>query len=164
MLAVCINAADTTTLVKGKQYYVFPNGSNHAYVSKFDNPSAHFGCYRQSLFEEVSEDAPVRPPEPRHLDWELEPNQVYQALMGRTDKDGFWHLEGQMFYVRQHEKYSGQVRIYRDPQCTKYKGQFMTHWFTDFEAIEVEKDQNQTELDTKVELLPDNDWEQMKLF
>lgn len=51
----CISAGDTTTLKPEQEYFLFPAGSNHYYVSRFDNPNAHFGCYQAKYFELVKE-------------------------------------------------------------------------------------------------------------
>ncbi|WYU49990.1 hypothetical protein MHH67_11365 [Bacillus sp. FSL K6-0047] len=49
--AICVDAGSSTVLEKGKEYFVFPNGSNHFYVAKSNNPKAHFGCFQQELFQ-----------------------------------------------------------------------------------------------------------------
>lgn len=59
---VCIDAGATTVLEKGKTYFLFSNGKDHYYVSRFPKAGAHFGCFRKSLFQIVQEDE--WPPEP----------------------------------------------------------------------------------------------------
>lgn len=49
--AICVDAGSSTVLAKGREYFVFENGTNHFYVAKKNNPKAHFGCFRQELFK-----------------------------------------------------------------------------------------------------------------
>lgn len=55
MIGVCTESGATLTLIPGQKYYLFPNGPNHFYVSKFNSKDAHFGCYRSNYFEIAEE-------------------------------------------------------------------------------------------------------------
>lgn len=37
-------------LEKGQEYYLFPCGEYHYYVSKFNSPTAHYGVYEKKNF------------------------------------------------------------------------------------------------------------------
>ena len=40
-----------TPLERGREYFLFPLGDSHYYVSKFDNQNAHCGVYQKEHFE-----------------------------------------------------------------------------------------------------------------
>ncbi|TSB47142.1 hypothetical protein [Alkalicoccobacillus porphyridii] len=166
MKAVCIETGDTALLQEQKEYFIFPNGESHVYVSKFDNQGAHFGCYEKDFFQEIVEEDPVRPPEPPELNPDLEHGQVYKAFLVWTSKRGFWSLEGKHYYLKQHDKVSSQVWFYEDPECKKLRGIFQKHYFTDYEPIETipQKEEQALVEESPPELLPEEDWEQMSLF
>lgn len=62
MKARCIDTGSSVALTKGKDYYVYDNGTSHYYVSRFNDERSHFGCFRKSLFEVVEreEEEPIR--------------------------------------------------------------------------------------------------------
>lgn len=53
----CISVGDTSTLQIGQEYFLFPAGPNHYYVSRFNNVDAHFGCYQARYFDLMKETA-----------------------------------------------------------------------------------------------------------
>ena len=163
MKSVCFDTGDTTTLVQGREYYLFPNGATHAFVSKFNNSSSHFGCYRQSLFEKVSEDTPELPPEPPELDWELEPEQVYKAYLTWVKMPGAKHMIDQIYYIRKHPRHRHQVSVFKDPECNNLRAILSSHYFIDYELIESDGIGLIEEIMDNEEL-PTGDWEQMSLF
>ncbi|WP_244895461.1 hypothetical protein [Evansella clarkii] len=56
MQGICIDKGDTLTLQEGKKYFLFPNGANHFYASRFNSKRSHFGCYRAKHFEVIQEE------------------------------------------------------------------------------------------------------------
>lgn len=51
-LAQCISVGATVKLEKYEHYYVYPNGADHFYVSKFPYPQrSYFGCYSKLHFK-----------------------------------------------------------------------------------------------------------------
>lgn len=50
-----MDTGETTVLEKGKNYFLFPSGLDHYYVSKFPRETAHCGCFHKSLFQIVQE-------------------------------------------------------------------------------------------------------------
>jgi hypothetical protein len=52
---ICVDAALTMVLEKGKTYFLFSNGKDHYYVSRFPTVHAHTGCFHKSLFQIVQE-------------------------------------------------------------------------------------------------------------
>lgn len=40
-----------TPLEKGQEYYLFPCGEYHYYVSKFNSPTAHYGVYEKRTLQ-----------------------------------------------------------------------------------------------------------------
>ncbi|MEK5056478.1 hypothetical protein MHH96_24205 [Niallia sp. FSL K6-0212] len=46
-----LGKADSSNLVPGMSYYLFENGKDYFYVSRFNNKKAHFGCYEKTPFE-----------------------------------------------------------------------------------------------------------------
>ncbi|MCM2674066.1 hypothetical protein [Alkalicoccobacillus plakortidis] len=164
MKVQCIDVGETTTLTEGNVYFLYPNGSEHAYISKFDNPSAHFGCYRKSLFEKVFEDAPVLPLEPPELNWELESGQVYKAYLTWVNMPGAKHMIDQSYFVRKHPRHRHQVSVFEDPECTSFRAILSSNYFRDYELIESDAIGLIEEEFMDIEELPAEDWEQMSLF
>lgn len=75
---ICIDIGETTVLEKGKTYFLFPNGSTHYYVSKFQNKNSHFGCFRKSFFQIVQEDE-WSPEPPADNVPSLDSSKIYEA-------------------------------------------------------------------------------------
>lgn len=161
MKGLCVDPGGTTTLKEGIEYFIFPNGSNHFYVSKFDNPKAHFGCYQKELFQEkTEEEAPELPQEPPMVKVDLKMDEVYKAFFVWVRKPGHWHLVGKSYFVKQHKTQSTQVNVYDDPECKIGRGTFQTYYFIDFELIEMKNE----EIEFIPDVLLEEDWEQMSLF
>lgn len=55
MKAICIEVDSSVVLKMEQEYYVFPAGPEHYYVSRFDNVNANFGCYLVNKFKLVNE-------------------------------------------------------------------------------------------------------------
>jgi DNA polymerase len=55
MQGICTKPPDSMVLQKGETYYLFPNGPDHVYVSKFPNQDAHMGCFELKHFEVILE-------------------------------------------------------------------------------------------------------------
>lgn len=153
MIAECVDPGGTTTLEMGKQYFVFPNGLNHVYVAKRDSKSAHFGCFRKSLFKEVEQRRSL----------EIEDGVTYKAICA-TAPGGYAYNNGKTIYFRP-TKSKNCGYWYRDPQMKVHGGCYAIEWFTNIEPHEpagIEKVQK-IEVNEQ-ELLPANEWEQLRLF
>lgn len=55
MKAVCIDTGHSTVLREGKEYFVFPTGSSHYYVSNFESVNSHMGAFLKPMFEIVED-------------------------------------------------------------------------------------------------------------
>jgi hypothetical protein len=127
----CIDAESTDVLINGKQYFLFPNGSTHFYVSNFPREGAHKGCFKASLFLINSMDP--WPPEPPVKHIELDKEKVYKAqLIWR--REGYKSTELKEYYIRPGKTHG---YLYKDPDFQKLKGCFPLHWFDRFEVISV---------------------------
>lgn len=62
MKGICKDNGPSINLEQGKEYFLFPHGSTHFYVSKFDNPGAFFGIYEQRFFEIIEDDGLLHNP------------------------------------------------------------------------------------------------------
>lgn len=49
----CVDAAGTSTLVEGKNYFAFPANESKtiAYISNFQKEGTNFGCFQMSRFK-----------------------------------------------------------------------------------------------------------------
>ncbi|PAD67311.1 hypothetical protein CHH83_19690 [Bacillus sp. 7586-K] len=120
---ICIDTENTVVLTEGEQYYLFPNGTEHYYVSKFPNEGAHTGCFQAKYFKVIEkEDVAMS---------ELDREKVYFAHMYR--KEGYPGLELIEYYIKPKKTH---CNIYCDKALTQFKGCFPLDWFTDFEEIE----------------------------
>jgi hypothetical protein len=113
----CIKVGQSAVLEKGKEYFLFPNGPDHYYVSRFPNENAHTGC-----FQVIEEEDLVMP--------EINREKVYIAHM--YWKEGYPGLELKEFFIK-----AGKTHcyLYEDRGLKQFKGCFPLEWFTDFEEI-----------------------------
>lgn len=83
--AVCINVGNTVNLEKYEEYYVYPNGENTYYVSRFPYPERSLlGCYDKLFFkvlEEVSEKVTAEPEAAPVVELEAEPENFEQISL-----------------------------------------------------------------------------------
>lgn len=121
---ICIDTENTVVLTEGERYYLFPNGSEHYYVSKFPNKGAHTGCFQAKHFKLISKT-------------ELDREKVYIAYMYR--KEGYPGLELIEYYIKPKRTH---CNIYYDKALTQFKGCFPLEWFTNFEEVEPESMKN----------------------
>jgi hypothetical protein len=128
---VCIDTGQTTVLEKGRKYYLFPNGSHHYYVSIFQNPHTHKGCFESSLFQIMNEEEWPQEPEVKmiHLDKE----KIYKASLAWR-KPGHQSVPLKKYFVRAKNTHG---YFYEDPNLETCRGCFPLHWFSEF----VEADQ-----------------------
>ncbi|MED5052683.1 hypothetical protein P9850_12745 [Anoxybacillus rupiensis] len=162
---VCVDASLTMVLEKGKTYFLFPNGPNHYYVSKFPNAGSHSGCFHKSLFEIVQEDE--WPPEPSADSVPvLDSSKVYKAkLVWR--RPGYKQIPLGTYYLKPLKTHA---HFYYDRQLKRLGGCFPLHWFEGFREIDVEENEtNEVVFETEVlecetrEEMPEN-YEQMSIF
>lgn len=146
----CINAADTTTLQNEQEYFLFPAGQNHYYVSMFNNTNAHFGCYQAERFQVVEEEE--WPQEPPVEFPQLKQCSFYKAKLIWRQR-GHRNKELKAYFVK-----PGKTHCYfwHDQERTEFCGCFPVHWFTNFEPIteqevHVEAEEQQIELLERVD-------------
>ncbi|MBT2661923.1 hypothetical protein [Bacillus sp. ISL-45] len=138
---VCVETGQTTTLVEGMQYYLFPKGQKHYLVSKFPNENAHMGCYGSEYFQLVEKE--IWPEEPTVKDISLDPERMYKArLIWR--REGYKDAELKEYFLRPKMSHA---YFYLDEQLERFCGCFPLHWFSDFEEIEVEPINEEIELE-----------------
>lgn len=62
MKGICVDSTNSAVLEVSREYFLFPNGPNAYYVSKFDRETAHFGCFQAKRFEVLEmEEGPSEP-------------------------------------------------------------------------------------------------------
>ncbi len=138
MQGICINQGQTSVLEKGKSYFLFPNGTQHYYVSNFPNQNAHKGCFQMKYFQLVQKEE--WPAEPEMKDLSLDREKVYKAnLVWR--KPGYKCVQLKDYYVQPKNTHGN---FYKDSNLKKFGGCFPLHWFTDF--TEVDPDANEPDI------------------
>lgn len=166
MRGICIDPGSCDAIEKNQAYYLFENGPNYFYVSRFDKKTAHFGCYKAEKFEVVVEDAAQKikrpwPPEPPVFDPGLVEEKVYKArLIWRTY--GYSGKELTEYYVKLAGK--THVFLYFDSGLKRSAGCFPVHWFRDFTEVDQPEEELQVVQEEEPPLLPVEEWEQLKLF
>ncbi|MBO0962366.1 hypothetical protein J1P26_21925 [Neobacillus sp. MM2021_6] len=130
---ICIDSGYTAVLQKGTSYYLFPNGANHYYVSKFPNSGAHMGCFQASYFQIIEDE--LWPEEPEARPVSLDPEKLYNAqLIWR--QPGYKQIKLQEYYLLPHETHG---TFYEDNSLSVLRGCLPLHWFTDFVEVEIDK-------------------------
>ncbi|MGM0903086.1 MAG: hypothetical protein ACQEXB_18555 [Bacillota bacterium] len=130
---ICVDPGQTAVLTKGTSYYLFPNGANHYYVSKYPNPEAHKGCYSKEYFQLIEKE--IWPDEPEKRDIQLEPDKVYKArLIWR--KPGYKGTVLKEYFLKPKKTHA---YFYLDEDLQKLCGCFPFHWFVGFEEVEPDK-------------------------
>jgi hypothetical protein len=169
---ICVDTGATTVLEKGKKYFLFSNGPNHYYVSKFPRESSHCGCFHKALFELVQEDE--WPPEPSADTVPvLDSSKIYEArLIWR--RAGYKQVKLGTYYL---QPLKTHAHFYYDKQLKKFGGCFPLHWFEGFKEINADENEideavletdevvfetEALECETKEEI-PEN-FEQMSIF
>lgn len=124
---ICLEPEQAAVLEKGKSYYLFPNGANHYYVSKFPNSGAHMGCFQNSYFQIIEKE--LWPEEPEIRSVRLDPEKVYRAkLIWR--EPGYKSIELKDYYIKPKATHG---YFYCDSALKECRGCFPLHWFTGFE-------------------------------
>ncbi|MBO1515028.1 hypothetical protein [Metabacillus bambusae] len=126
---ICVDTENTVVLQKGESYYLFPNGPDHYYVSRFPNEGAHTGCFQVKHFELIDEEEKAMPG--------IDRDKVYFAQM--YCKVGYPSFELKEYYIKPRKTH---CNLYEDQALTRFKGCFPLEWFTDFEEIVTETNEN----------------------
>jgi hypothetical protein len=152
----CIEGGQSAVLEKGKEYFLFPNGPDHYYVSRFPNENAHTGCFQAKYFQLIDEEDLVMP--------EIDREKVYIAHMYR--KEGYPGLELKEYFI---EAGKTHCYLYEDRSLKKCKGCFPLEWLTDFEEIVPETVESDQIVEETVHKLDDfvqetGEFEQLSLF
>lgn len=129
----CVDNTNLLKVIVGEEYFLFPNGENYYYVSKFPNIKAHIGCYQKERFKEVK--------------YAFESNKVYLAdLIWRSN--GYKSAELKKYFIVSKKSHAF---FYHDKDLKKLGGCFPLHWFSNFEeyiykeGMETVKECNQIE-------------------
>lgn len=163
MRGICIGCGQSLSLKTGKSYYLFPNGSNHYYVSNFNNKQSHMGCFQAIYFQVIKKDE--WPPEPTAKLVSLDPEKVYLAnLIWR--KPGYQFLELKDYYIRLSKTH---VDFFKDRNLSQYCGCFPVNWFSDFREIETKTADIEPILEENVPICTESEpkitkYEQLSLF
>lgn len=154
--AVCVDDEAADLLEKGKTYYLFANGSEYAYVSRFPNQNAHFGCFSKDRFQIIKEQEEEWPPEPGKCMPVLENGAIYTAsLIWREPR--YKGVALGEYYLKAGKTHA---YFYEDPYFKKFRGCFPLYWFRDFQAVEViEKVREVEKLD-----IPEQEFEEIVHF
>lgn len=129
---ICIDPGQTVVLEEGKSYFLFPNGTQHYYVSKFPNQDAHKGCFQTKYFQIIQKEEWAIEPDVKALD--LVQEKVYKAnLIWR--RPGYKSIKLQEYYVRPK---TTNGYFYNDSSLRDCVGCFPLHWFANF--VEVGQD------------------------
>ncbi|ECD6517337.1 hypothetical protein E2329_23020 [Salmonella enterica subsp. enterica] len=146
---VCIDDGNSTVLKPGETYFLFPNGNEHAYVSKFPNKAAHKGCFQMMLFKEVA--ATDETEEPKNLDYQLDRSKVYKAKL--VQKKSYSDTELKEYYVRLFPLSNHPYELanlkencyfydrYNNGEFDGFRGCFPLEWFADFEEVELQQEE-----------------------
>lgn len=123
---LCINKGNTTVLTVGKQYFLFPNGEHHYYVSMFPNQRAHKGCFESSLFQLISDND--QQGKEIALSMNLDKDKLYRARL-IWKREGYNSIELKEYFLVPHKTHAD---FYDDQALKVCRGCFPLHWFTDF--------------------------------
>jgi hypothetical protein len=126
---ICIDPGQTVVLEKGKNYFLFPNGTQHYYVSKFPNKHAYKGCFQTKYFQIIQKEEWSNEPDVKALG--LDQGKVYKAnLIWR--RPGYKSTELQEYYVRPK---TTNGYFYKDSNLKECNGCFPLHWFANFMEV-----------------------------
>jgi hypothetical protein len=135
---ICIDPGQSAVLQQGTSYYLFPNGEQHYYISKFPNASAHKGCFQAKYFQIIQKQS--WPEEPEMVPIELDPEKLYKAkLIWR--KPGYKSAELKEYYVKPQTSHG---YFYNDSTLERFGGCFPLHWFADFQEVAFEENVTET--------------------
>jgi hypothetical protein len=130
---ICVDTSATTVLEKGKTYFLFSNGKDHYYVSRFPKAGSHFGCFRKSLFQIQEEEWPPEPPADNVP--ALDSSKIYEAkLIWRTR--GYRDTKLGTYYLRPNGTHA---YFWHDRKLKRPGGCFPLHWFADFREMDEEE-------------------------
>ncbi|WMW48077.1 hypothetical protein RFN66_03545 [Bacillus paralicheniformis] len=147
--------SEFSTLVEGENYFLFPLGETHYYVSIFDSINSHRGAYQKEHFRVLSEEYPPEPPKGDYA--YLDRSKVYQAeLIWRTKGYASSAPLGTYFI----EPRCTHCAFFKDIELKQCEGIFPLHWFANFKEAE----QQSTVVEEKNTELPQDQWEQLSLF
>lgn len=114
-----------------EDYYLFPNGPDYYYVSRFPNERAHTGCYERHLFKTFIETEGVEK-EPEQKAIKLDKEKMYSArLIWR--REGYSSTELKTYYIK---PLNTHCYFYEDAKLTKFIGCFPMHWFDEFSEVD----------------------------
>lgn len=144
-----------TGLIVGEKYYLFPNGPNYYYASKFPTEGSYMGIFQARRFRVIEEEE--WPPEPDPIVPELDKDKIYKAkLIWR--QEGYKSTQLKEYYIKQNQTH---CYFYYDSELKKCGGCYPLHWFEKFREISNHNEsiQEKLEIEPKIEK-----FEQLSLF
>lgn len=144
-----------TGLIAGEKYYLFPNGPNYYYASRFPSEGSHMGIFHARRFQVVEEEEWL--PEPDQIIPEISKSKVYRATL-------IWRPEGHQttklkeYFIKRSQTH---CHFYYDANLKKCGGCFPLHWFDNFREVNNHNEsvQEKVESEPKIE-----QFEQLSLF
>jgi hypothetical protein len=136
---VCVDP-NSINVEEGRQYFLFPNGEDHVYASRFQDEKAHFGCFSRKVFRIVQEEE--WPPEPTidHVR-EIDRERIYRArLIWR--RPGYKYKELTEYYLQPKQTHA---YFFFDSELKDCGGCFPLHWFDDFQEAGQQQIENELE-------------------
>lgn len=138
---VCIDDGNSTVLVPGKSYYLFPSGNENVYVSNFPNKGAHMGSFLMMMFKEVEEEKT----EPKKLDCQIDRSKVYKAKLVQDESKEYYlrlfPLCDHPYEIANLEKNCYFYDRYTNGEFNGFKGCLPLDRFADFEEVEQQQEE-----------------------
>lgn len=130
---ICVDNQNSMVLRVGERYFLFPNGKEHFYVSRFPHKGSHTGCFQTKHF--------------RIEELRLNPEKVYKASLMWTGPGYRSSTELKDYYIVPRKTHG---YFYTDITLKKCEGCFPLAWFTNFEDVVTGSEDNVFELDEAV--------------
>lgn len=125
---ICTDNTNSLVLSIGKRYFLFPNGPNHYYVSRFPNEGSHTGSFQSKHFQ-IKE-------------LQLDQDKVYKARLIWTQPGYRRSTEFKDYYISPRKTHG---YFYHDSKLTKCGGCFPLTWFDEFEEVAIEEEESAIE-------------------
>ncbi|ADC52155.1 MULTISPECIES: hypothetical protein [Alkalihalophilus] len=158
MKAICTDSEGSLQLIEGKEYFIFPHGDDHVYVSKFDNKSSHFGAYRKELFK-VTDRKDTTASYPTSEELGLKKGVIYKVRKVPGVKA--LSLTEEIHYAKCRKTHA---LVYRDRDCTRLCGQYPLVWLSDYEELYDNEPEPVIEETPEVLIETKKEWIQTTLF
>jgi hypothetical protein len=141
-------------------FYLFPNGSEHFYASRFPNKNAHIGCFQVNKFQVIQEEQ--WPPEPTETTVQLEIGRVYKAELIWRNK--YYQTQKLQSYYLKRMSRGNNITFFKDKELKDLCGCFPVHWFEGFQLIEESRQEESVEFNCDSDIEVATQFEQLQLF